>query len=63
MTEVDRVAPQRPSGGSDVFVSYSRSDREATTAIADGLRARGRSLWVDWEGIAPTAEWMGEIRA
>jgi len=52
-----------PVESSDVFISYSRSDRDAALRIADGLRARGRTLWVDWEGIAPTAEWMSEIRS
>ena len=58
------VAPNPTvAAGSDVFLSYARADREAAEAIAHGLGARGRSLWVDWEGIPPTAEWMAEIRA
>lgn len=50
------------AGAADAFISYSRSDRSAALTLADGLRERGRTLWVDWEGIAPTAEWMSEIR-
>ena len=25
------------------------------------MAERGRALWVDWEGIPPSAEWMTEI--
>ncbi len=45
----------------DVFVSYSRADREAVVAIVAGLDARGLKAWVDLEDIPPSAEWMAEI--
>lgn len=48
-------------GGHDVFVSYSRTDSEFVRRLQEGLTERGRDVWVDWEGIAPTAEWMAEI--
>ncbi len=52
-----------PAGtGSDVFVSYSRADREFAVRLTEGLRARGREAWVDWQDIPPTAEWMAEIQ-
>ena len=50
------------AGEQDVFVSYSRSDRDSVQRLIGALNARGRTAWVDWEGIAPTAEWMEEIR-
>jgi hypothetical protein len=54
---------QRPERGYvDAFLSYSRADRDTARSLAEALENRGRSLWVDWEGIPPTAEWMQEIR-
>jgi WD40 repeat protein len=35
----------------DVFISYSRSDTPFVGALADGLRARGKDVWIDIEGI------------
>ncbi|MFN8149206.1 MAG: toll/interleukin-1 receptor domain-containing protein [Candidatus Nanopelagicales bacterium] len=61
-SSVPAATPDVTAGAADAFISYSRTDREAALALADGLRGRGRTLWVDWEGIPPTAEWMSEIR-
>ncbi len=46
---------------SDVFISYSREDKALVTRLHDALSQRERDIWVDWEGIPPTAEWLGEI--
>src|SRR3954454_3677334 len=35
----------------DVFISYSRKDSRFVGDVADGLRARGKDVWVDIEGI------------
>ena len=45
----------------DLFVSYSRKDKEFVRHLVDGLVEREKEVWVDWEDIAPTAEWMSEI--
>ena len=58
----ERLGRRPERGYVDAFLSYSRADREAARALAEALENRGRSLWVDWDGIAPTAEWMQEIR-
>lgn len=47
----------------DVFVSYSRADREIVVALITGLDARGLKSWIDLEDIPPSAKWMAEIRA
>lgn len=47
----------------DVFISYSRKDKDFVRRLHDALQERGRNAWVDWEGIAPSAEWMKEINA
>jgi hypothetical protein len=45
----------------DVFVSYARADRERVDEIVQALEARGKQVWIDREGIAPTDEWMRSI--
>lgn len=47
---------------SDVFISYSRKDAAFVRSLHDALKVAGRESWVDWEGIPPSAEWMGEIQ-
>ena len=46
-----------------IFISYSRRDSDFVRALHEALVARERQTWVDWEGIAPTADWMNEIHA
>ena len=46
---------------SDVFVSYSRQDVAFVRRLHDALERAGKDAWVDWQGIAPTADWMSEI--
>jgi WD40 repeat protein len=53
----DNEAPRRP----DVFISYSRKDREFVKRLDAALQARGRGAWVDWEGIRPAEEFMQAI--
>ncbi len=47
----------------DVFVSYSRRDREFVRQLHNALANIGRDTWIDWEDIPPTAEWLKEIFA
>jgi hypothetical protein len=47
---------------SDVFISYSRRDQEFVRRLHDALGQRDKTVWVDWEGIPPTSEWLREIR-
>jgi WD40 repeat protein len=48
-------------GSADVFVSYSRTDQAFVRELVARLSARGKEIWVDWESIPPTAEWLAEI--
>src|SRR5450432_1062626 len=45
----------------DVFISYSRQDKDFVIRLHEGLIAAKREVWIDWEGILPTAEWLKEI--
>lgn len=47
----------------DVFISYAREDIDFVRGLHDALRSDDREIWVDWEGIPPSAEWMREVRA
>lgn len=43
----------------DVFISYAREDIEFVRGLHDAL-GKERKIWVDWEGIRPSAEWLRE---
>jgi WD40 repeat protein len=45
----------------DVFISYSRKDKDFVRRLDEALKSRGREAWVDWEGIRPTEEFMQAI--
>ncbi len=47
----------------DVFISYSRRDKEFVGVLYDALLASQYDTWVDWQDIAPTTEWWQEIEA
>ena len=63
MKTEERTSIPEPTRGHDVFVSYSRADRERVIELTQGLAARGKRAWVDLEDIPPSAEWMAEIRS
>lgn len=46
----------------DVFISYSRKDKEFVRRLSDALIANERKLWVDWEDIPLSADWWAEIQ-
>jgi adenylate cyclase len=50
------VAPQ-----ADVFISYSRDDKERVLELAAKLRAAGVSLWIDQSGIDGATLWGEQI--
>jgi TolB-like protein/Flp pilus assembly protein TadD len=45
----------------DVFISYSREDKESVLSLAAKLRNAGVSLWIDQGGIDGAAMWGEEI--
>src|SRR5215470_8101981 len=53
----DKQAP-RPQ---EVFISYSRKDKEFVRRLDDELKRRDREAWVDWEGIPPGDTWEKTI--
>ena len=53
----DKQAP-RPR---EVFISYSRKDKEFVRRLDEELKRRDREAWVDWEGIPPGDTWEKTI--
>ncbi|MBC1280638.1 TIR domain-containing protein [Nostoc sp. UCD121] len=47
----------------DVFISYSRRDKEFALILQNALKAQNRETWVDWKDIPLTADWWAEIEA
>ena len=45
----------------EVFISYSRKDKDFARKLGDTLRAHEREAWVDWKDIPLTADWQQEI--
>ncbi|MCB9454194.1 MAG: TIR domain-containing protein [Anaerolineaceae bacterium] len=47
----------------EAFISYAREDTPFVRRVADGLTQQGREIWVDWEDIPLTADWLAEAYA
>lgn len=45
----------------DVFISYSRKDRDFVRELSETLVKREKDAWVDWEDIPLAAKWRAEI--
>ena len=44
-----------------IFVSYSRKDKLFTRKLNNAIKSAGIDVWVDWEGIPLSSDWMKEI--
>ncbi len=45
----------------NVFISYSRKDKETARRLAEAFKSQDLDFWIDWEGIEPTTDWWREI--
>jgi len=45
----------------EVFISYSRKDKEFVRRLDEDLKRRDREAWVDWEGIPSGDTWEKTI--
>jgi hypothetical protein len=52
---------QRVPRSEEVFISYSRKDKEFVRRLDEELKRRDREAWVDWEGIPPGDKWEKTI--
>lgn len=46
----------------DLFMSYSRRDKDFVQKLHGAIEETGRDVWIDWENIPLTAEWFEEIK-
>ena len=46
---------------SQAFISYSRKDKSFVQKLQQALANQKKDVWVDWEAIPPTAQWLREI--
>src|SRR5215472_12657975 len=54
-------ANQQAPRPQEVFISYSRRDKEFVRRLDEELKRRDREAWVDWEGIPPGDTWEKTI--
>lgn len=45
----------------DIFISYSRKDKEFVQKLEEYFKKQGRDVWVDWEDIPLMADWRKEM--
>jgi len=46
---------------SDVFISYSRKDKDFVQVLHNALIASKREIWIDWDSIEKGTKWWQEI--
>lgn len=46
----------------DLFISYSRRDRQFVEELCKRLKVSNLNIWVDWENIPVAADWRQEIQ-
>ena len=46
---------------SDVFLSYARENKDFAQRLCRALMSRDKDVWVDWQDIPPTADWLAEV--
>ena len=46
----------------DLFISYSRRDKNFIQKLHQTLAEQGRDIWVDYDDIPPAVDWREEIR-
>lgn len=54
-------SPVRDRADYDIFISYSRKDKEFVRQLWETLVQASQDVWVDWDDIPPTADWRQEI--
>lgn len=53
---------ERNSEQANVFISYSRRNKDFVQQLHSALEATGREVWVDWESIPVAGDWWQEIQ-
>lgn len=62
LAENEQVKFDKPEDNMDVFISYSRSDKDIAEALYDALTAQGKRVWFDKHNLTTGGNFMEEIR-
>ena len=62
LQENEQVKFDQPEENMDVFISYSRSDKEVAEALYAALTAQGKRVWFDKHNLTSGGNFMDEIR-
>lgn len=62
LQENEQVKFDQPEENTDVFISYSRSDKEVAEALYAALTAQGKRVWFDKHNLTSGGNFMDEIR-
>src|SRR3990172_1544400 len=46
----------------EIFISYSRHNKEFSQKLFKTLEAANRSVWTDWDDIPASSDWDTEIK-
>ncbi|MEO1520684.1 MAG: TIR domain-containing protein [Cyanobacteria bacterium J06633_2] len=57
----EAIASQLTANKNEIFISYSRRNKEFVQRLCQAFSNTGRNVWVDWEDIPPNADWRQEI--
>jgi hypothetical protein len=63
MKEEEKTKFSKPQRGTDVFLSYSRSDLEVTEQLYEALTKYGLKVWYDRDSLGYGAAFMKEIKS
>ena len=62
LQENEQVKFDQPEENMDVFISYSRSDKEVAETLYAALTAQGKRVWFDKHNLTSGGNFMDEIR-
>ncbi|MGK7878259.1 MAG: TIR domain-containing protein [Xenococcaceae cyanobacterium] len=54
-------SPVKEQADYDIFISYSRRDKDFVLSLWEALERVNKNAWVDWDDIPPAQDWRQEI--
>ena len=62
MEDFNRTKFDHPRMNTDVFISYSRSNKEIAKTLYETLTAKGLNVWYDMKNLSTGADFMEQIQ-